>query len=58
MKTRFTAMTLRLDPLLDERLTEASYECRATKADWIRSAIRHSLRIAEARKKRPHSEEK
>ncbi|MCZ2153419.1 MAG: hypothetical protein LC114_05895 [Bryobacterales bacterium] len=43
MKTTRNVMTLRLDPQLDELLTEASYDRHTTKTDWIRSAIRASL---------------
>jgi hypothetical protein len=46
MKTKLNTMTLRLHPELDELLTEASYDRRTTKADWIRAAIRARL-IAE-----------
>lgn len=37
------AMTLRLDPRLDELLTDASYDARLTKAAFIRRAIHTSL---------------
>lgn len=37
------AMTLRLDPTIDELLTEAAFDRRTSKAQWIRFAIRHRL---------------
>jgi hypothetical protein len=44
MKRRFSkALTLRLDPQMDELVTEAAYNRRSSKATWIRAAIRHSL---------------
>jgi hypothetical protein len=44
MKRKHThAMTLRLDPQLDELLTNASYDAHLTKAAWIRCAILQSL---------------
>ena len=42
-------MTLRLQPHLDELLTEVAYSRRTSKAALIRSAIRQSLGIANAR---------
>jgi hypothetical protein len=35
-KNNYTCMTLRLEPQLDERLTEAAYDRRLTKPDSIR----------------------
>jgi predicted transcriptional regulator len=37
------AMTLRLDPRLDDLLTDASYDARLSKAAWIRRAIERCL---------------
>ncbi len=37
-------MTLRLDPAIDELLTEAAHDKGVTKTDWIRSAIRQRLK--------------
>jgi Arc/MetJ-type ribon-helix-helix transcriptional regulator len=43
-QTKYThSMTLRLTRELDELLTEASYDRRVSKSDFIRSAIRQSL---------------
>ncbi len=42
-RTHTHAMTLRLDPRLDESLTEASYDARLSKAAWIRRAIHAQL---------------
>jgi hypothetical protein len=42
---RFHCLTLRIEPQLDEILTEACWAHRTTKAAWIRSAIRQSLGI-------------
>lgn len=38
-------LTLRLDAQLDELVTEAAYDHRASKSDWIRMAIRQRLRL-------------
>jgi hypothetical protein len=44
MKHKHThAMTLRLDPRLDDLVTDASYDKRLSKAAWIRRAIHASL---------------
>lgn len=44
MKRTYThCLTLRLTREMDELLTEASYDRRLTKSDWIRAAIRQSL---------------
>jgi predicted transcriptional regulator len=43
MKTNKHAMTLRLDPDLDDLLTEVCWGQRTTKAAWIRAAIRQAL---------------
>lgn len=37
-------MTLRLDPAIDELITDAAHDHGVTKSDWIRSAIRQSLK--------------
>ena len=38
-------LTLRIEPELDEVLTEACWDHRTTKAAWIRAAIQQSLGI-------------
>jgi len=44
-KNKYThCLTLRLESKLDELLTEAAYDRRITKSDWIRGAIRGSLK--------------
>ena len=49
MKTKHThCLTLRLEPQIDELITEASWERHTSKASWIRSAIRQNLGIAPA----------
>ena len=56
MKTKHShAMTLRLDKRLDDLLTEASFDCRLTKTDWIRKAILRSL--AQGRRREPAMQE-
>lgn len=40
---KYHCLTLRLTRELDDLLTEASYDRRITKSDWIRAAIRRSL---------------
>jgi predicted transcriptional regulator len=47
-KTKKQAMTLRLDPDLDDLLTEICWEHRTTKAAWIRAALRQSLGIQDS----------
>ena len=37
------AMTLRLTAEIDELITEAAYDRRMTKSDWIRFSIRLTL---------------
>jgi predicted HicB family RNase H-like nuclease len=37
-------MTLRLEPHIEEMVTEASYDARLSKNEWIRRAIRCSLK--------------
>ncbi len=37
------AMTLRLTTEIDELVTEAAYDRRMTKTDWIRFSIRRAL---------------
>jgi predicted transcriptional regulator len=50
MNRKYTqCMTLRLEPTVDELLSEVAYDRRTTKADWIRSAIRQNLGITDAR---------
>lgn len=44
-KTRLHCLTLRIDPQLDEILTETCWDHRTTKAAWIRAALRQSLGI-------------
>jgi Ribbon-helix-helix protein, copG family len=45
MNSIFThCLTLRLEPKLDELLTEAAFDRRLTKSDWIRIAIRQGLK--------------
>ena len=44
MKHKHThAMTLRLDPRLDNLVTDAAYDAHLSKAAWIRRAIERSL---------------
>jgi predicted HicB family RNase H-like nuclease len=43
-------MTLRIEPKVEELLTAAAFDRRVTKSDWIRSAIRQSLRDQSTRK--------
>jgi predicted transcriptional regulator len=47
-------LTLRLDPQLDELVTEAAYDHRASKSDWIRMAIRQRLRLDFAEPQNQH----
>ncbi len=42
-RTYTRCLTLRIEPKVDDRLTEAAYDCRLTKSDWIRAAIRRTL---------------
>jgi hypothetical protein len=42
-------MTLRLEERLNDLLTEASFDCRLTKTEWIRRSILRSL--AQGRRK-------
>ena len=50
MKTKHShAMTLRLEERLNDLLTEASFDCRLTKTEWIRRSILRSL--AQGRRK-------
>ncbi len=37
-------MTLCLDPAIEELLAEAAHDKGVTKSDWIRSAIRQTLK--------------
>jgi len=41
-------MTLRLEPRIEEMITEAAYARRITKSDWIRDAIRRGLASQQA----------
>jgi hypothetical protein len=43
MKRKPHCLTLRIDPELDELISDASYDHRLSKAAWIRAAIRQSL---------------
>jgi predicted HicB family RNase H-like nuclease len=44
MNNNYThCMTLRLEPRLEEMITEAAYDRRVSKSDWIRDAIRRGL---------------
>jgi hypothetical protein len=43
--TKKHAMTLRIEPQLDDILTEACWAHKTTKAAWIRTAITRSLGI-------------
>jgi hypothetical protein len=43
IRTYTRCLTLRIEPSVDDLLTEAAYDRRLTKADWIRSAIRRGL---------------
>lgn len=45
VRKRIHCLTLRLDPQLDELLTEVAFDQRTSKASWIRMAIRKSLRL-------------
>jgi predicted HicB family RNase H-like nuclease len=40
-------LTLRIDPQLDDLITEASYDSRLSKNAWIRAAIRQTLILAD-----------
>jgi len=42
-RTYTRCLTLRIEPSVDDLLTEAAYDRHLTKADWIRTAIRRSL---------------
>ena len=42
-RTYTRCLTLRIEPNFDDLLTEAAYDRRLTKSDFIRSAIRHML---------------
>ena len=44
MKRTYThCLTLRIEATVDDLLTEAAFDRRLTKSDWIRSAIRQGL---------------
>ena len=48
MKSKLThCLTLRIEPHIDDMITEASYDSRTSKAGWIRAAIRQSLVLAD-----------
>ena len=52
-KTTYTrCLTLRLDPKIDELLTDACWSRRTSKAAWIRAAIRQSLGFENDRNRR------
>ena len=42
-RTYTRCLTLRIEPNVDDLLTEAAYDRRLTKSDWIRAAIRRGL---------------
>jgi predicted transcriptional regulator len=44
MSSPKTCMTLRLDPAIEELVTEAAHDKGVTKTAWIRSAIRQRLK--------------
>jgi predicted HicB family RNase H-like nuclease len=46
-RTYTRCLTLRIEPNIDDALTEAAHDRRITKSDWIRSAIRRSLKDQE-----------
>lgn len=50
--TNTEAMTLRMPRALDDALTEACWEIRTSKSEWIRMAIRRSLGISTSLPKR------
>jgi uncharacterized protein (DUF1778 family) len=43
------ALTLRLSTETDELITEAAFDRRMTKSDWIRASIRQSLKAHHAK---------
>ena len=47
--SQYNCMTLRIDPQLDEMITNASYDKQVSKTDWIRSAIRLKLSNTQTR---------
>jgi hypothetical protein len=49
-------LTLRIEPQLDEVLTDACWTTRTTKAAWIRSALRRSLGIEDPMPRRMRKE--
>jgi len=44
-RTNTHCLTLRIEPELDELVTEAAFDDRTSKASWIRMAIRQRLRL-------------
>lgn len=50
-------LTLRIQPQLDEALTEACWDHRTTKATWIRAAIRRSLGLETTSAEKRHGGE-
>jgi hypothetical protein len=44
-RTYIHCLTLRIEATVDELLTEAAFDRRITKSDWIRAAIRQGLAI-------------
>jgi hypothetical protein len=49
-RTYTRCLTLRIEPNVDDLLTEAAYDRRLTKSDWIRAAIRRGLATRETTK--------
>ena len=49
-RTYTRCLTLRIEPKVDDLLTDAAYAQRTTKSDWIRSAIRRGLATQETTK--------
>jgi uncharacterized protein (DUF1778 family) len=49
-RTYTRCLTLRIEPKVDDLLTDAAYDQRTTKSDWIRSAIRRGLATQETTK--------
>jgi len=55
-KNNYHCLTLRIEPQLDEALTEACWEHRMTKAAYCRCALRQSLGLANPMPKRLRKE--
>ena len=48
MNLRYThCLTLRLEPKIDDLITEAAYDRRESNSDFIRAAIRQRLKLQE-----------